>query len=362
MVRDRRVTLRCLTDDLVDGWDDVDQHRRIRVLRSTVARCLIEEVRESKVAEELRKLPAISLLQHPLIRHFDGSFGPDYDSGSKESISGLSAPHWWKQKTTRWRGAATDHSAGGPDMVWLCAAGIRRAGDTDDFYQAFMRDVKRIGPQAFLPADEDYLLQKIDEKILALDIWKAKVHCAILALLGEARSSAGETHVMQFSAPSRKPSNRAIGELALSVEAIDVDGEEMCEVFLSAKILDRDQIQSVDVAVQIARAALQSDAESWHSTTFTDDAYAFSAIIDPDALVLAEELRVTGRVPERSQPAGLRLGLRAHYARKHGLVHAQVEGSSVLSLCGYWFVPTQDHTNLETCAECARRHEQLGIG
>lgn len=361
MLLDRRVTLRCLVDDLTSDWDDANHHRYAKTLRALVNKCIAGEAPESSVAAQLRNMPRLNALDHPLVRHFDASFGLDQRSESRESISGLSAPHWWKQKTSRWRGAATDHSTVGTSTVWLCAAGVRRQGDTDDFYAAFMRDVTRSGPQPWLPTEEDLLAGKVEDKILALDAWKLQIHCGALALLAESLQSPSETFTLEFPAPSRTSSRAAIGKLSMSIESVDVDGVELGEVFLVASVLDRKQIKAVDLAVQIARAALQSDAEVWHSTTYTDDAYAFSALIDPAARAYSEELSRTGNLPVESVPGGLRIGLRAHYARKHGLVDAQVEGSSVLSLCGYWFVPTADHTDLETCSECSQRHDQMGV-
>lgn len=348
-------------EDLTADWDDANHHRHAKTLRALLSKCIAGEVPESSVAAQLRNMPRLNALDHPLVRHFDASFGRDQRSESRESISGLSAPHWWKQKTSRWRGAATDHSVVGPSAVWLCAAGIRRQGDADDFYAAFMRDVTRSGPHPWLPSAEDLLAGKVDDKILALDAWKLQIHCGALALLAEAVQSPGETSTLEFPAPSRASSKAAIGQISMSIESVDVDGVELGEVFLLASILNRKQIQAVDLAVQIARAALQSDAEVWHSTTYTDDSYAFSALIDPIARAHSEELARSGNLPAESVPGGLRIGLRAHYARKHGLVDAQVEGSSVLSLCGYWFVPTVDHTDLETCSECSQRHDQMGV-
>ncbi|WP_183164545.1 DUF3039 domain-containing protein [Arthrobacter oryzae] len=348
-------------DDLTADWDDAHHHRYAKTLRALVSKCIAGEVPESAVANQLRNMPRLNALDHPLVRHFDASFALDQRSESRESISGLSAPHWWKQKTSRWRGAATDHSAVGPSTVWLCAAGVRRQGDTDDFYAAFMRDVTRSGPQPWLPTDEDLLAGKVDDKILALDAWKLQIHCSALALLAEALQSPGETYTVEFPAPSRGSLKAPIGQLSMGIESVDVDGTELGEVFLVASILNRKQIKAVDVAVQIARAALQSNAEVWHSTTYTGESYAFSALIDPIARAHSEELARSGTLPAESVPGGLRIGLHAHYARKHGLVDAQVEGSSVLSLCGYWFVPTADHMDLETCGECSQRHDQMGV-
>lgn len=359
MVSDRRVTLRCLVDDLTGGWDDAEHARTVKALRVEVGRALGGQAQESSIAKLLRRMPRLNGLNHPLIRHFDTAFGPGEDPTSRESISGLTGPHWWKVKTNRWRGAAIDHSVVGPDAVWLCAAGIRREGDGDDFYSAFMRNVRRAGPDQWLPSAEDVLAATVDEKISALDSWKLQVHCAALALLTEALDNPGQEFSVMFPAPSRRNIESAIGQLSLSLESIDVDGQELVEVFLTAKILDRAQLKAVDVAVQIARAALQSNAEEWHSTTYTENSYAFSAVLEPTARSHSDALKKTGELPTDASPGNLRLGVRAHYARKHGLVDAQVDGDAVLSLCGYWFVPTKDHEEVETCAECLRQYENI---
>lgn len=359
MFLERHVTLRCLVDDLTSGWNDADEYRAVKILRPLIIRRLNGEITDAAVAAQLRAMPRLNVLNHPLVRQFDASFGPDEDPSSRENISGLTAPHWWKQKTMQWRGAATDHSIVGDSAVWLCAGGTRRQGDRDDFYAGFMRDVTREGPGRWLPGDEDRLAVMIDEKILSLDAWKLQVHCVTLALLAEALKRPGETIKVPFSGPSRILSTDVIGELSLSAESVDVDGIAVTEVFLVTKIRERGSIVAVDVATQIARAALHSDAEEWHSTTYTADAFAFSAIIDPVARIQAEELVETGFLPLNSAPANLRLGLRAHYSQKDGIVSAQVNGSSILSLCGYWFVPISDHENVKTCSECVRRYEQF---
>ncbi|MDN5754470.1 MAG: DUF3039 domain-containing protein [Arthrobacter sp.] len=367
MVLNRRVTLRCLTDDLDSGWENADHYRAVKDLRRLANQCLAHEAKKSLVARSLRNIPRLNTLAHPLLRHFEGSFGAGYDATSSESISGLTKPHWWKQKTQQWRGAATDHSMVGEDLVWLCAAGIRRAGDKSDFYTKFMRDVERTGPKPYLPAEEDSLLGEIDEKITAQDAWRTQIHSSALALLAEVREDPGETRSFQFHAASRKSisagsSEKPIGEICLAVDAVNMEGTELCEVFLVAKVLDSSQLLQVDVACQYARAALQSDAEEWKATPYTENAFAFSALIDPAALVHAAALVREGELPEESRPEGLRIGLRAHYARKHGIVDARVDGSPVLSLCGYVFVPTANHESLETCAECSQRHNQLKPG
>lgn len=357
MALKKRVTLRCLVEDLTAGWESGDQYRAVQSLRDIVSRHIAGDAKDSDVARHIRCLPPLNSLAHPLVRQFSASFQDV--SPSRESISGLTNPHWWKQKAMQWRGAATDHSLVGTDSVWLCAAGIRRQGNSDDFYKSFLRDVQRVGPEPWLPSLEDREAERIDNKVLEFDAWKLQIHSGVLVLLTEALASPGCTSSMSFPKPALGVGQKKIGTIELSADRVSIDGEELTEVFLVGTILDRAQVKSVDLAVQIARAALQKVPEEWKSTTYGEDRFAFSAMIDPQALAQAAELYRSGNLPEDSLPGDLRLGLRAHFARKHGLVDAQVEGSAVLSLCGYWFVPTADHAELSTCSECSQRHSQM---
>lgn len=357
MALEKRVTLRCLVEDLTAGWESGDQYRAVQSLRDVVTRRIAGEVRDSDVARHIRCLPPLNSLAHPLVRQFSASF---HDvSASRESISGLTNPHWWKQKVMQWRGAATDHSLVGMDSVWLCAAGIRRQGNSDDFYKSFLRGVQRLGPEPWLPGLEDREALRVDKKVLAFDAWKLQIHSGVLALLTEALDNPGSTSILSFPKPALGVGLEQIGAIELSAERVSIDGDELTEVFLVGTITDRAQVKSVDLAVQIARAALQKIPEEWKSTIFGEDRFAFSAVIDPQAIIQAAELSRSGDLPGDSLPGDLRLGLKAHFARKHGLVDAQIEGSAVLSLCGYWFVPTTDHAELSTCSECSQRHSQM---
>lgn len=342
-------------EDLLADWDDADHLRAVKALRVVVARRIDDEVTDSDVADHLRNMPKSNRLGHPIVRQFDGSFGSESGDAVRESISGLTNPHWWKQKTQQWRGASTDHGVVGENAVWLCAAGMRRSGNDNDFYTAFLRDVRRVGPARWLPTTEDREVIRIEEKILALDAWKIQVHCGALALLGEALAEEGVARTFRFPAPALGVETEAIGEMTLRVDVVQSEHEELVEAFLTAKILENSQRHAVDIAMQIARAALQSSAEEWLPSFYGAGIFSFCAIVEPTAREFAEELRSTGSLPEASKPGGLRIGLRAHYAARHGLIDAQVEGSSVVSLCGYWFVPTADHEKLETCAECEER-------
>ena len=122
----RRVTLRCLCDDLVTDWGDGAQRERFIELRDA-----LEAAKpDTEVLQLMRGLPSPAMADHPLVRSFSAQFAANDGEVRRESISGLNDTHWWKVKTGRWRGAATDSLlVADDDEVWLCAGGMRAQGE-----------------------------------------------------------------------------------------------------------------------------------------------------------------------------------------------------------------------------------------
>jgi hypothetical protein len=52
----------------------------------------------------------------------------------------------------------------------------------------------------------------------------------------------------------------------------------------------------------------------------------------------------------------------AHYAAKHGLVEAMINGTKVTALCGHQFIPMRDPQGLPVCHRCKKIHEMLPEG
>jgi hypothetical protein len=52
----------------------------------------------------------------------------------------------------------------------------------------------------------------------------------------------------------------------------------------------------------------------------------------------------------------------AHYADKHGLVEAMVNGTAVVALCGHRFIPYRNPDGLPICEKCKAIHEHLPPG
>lgn len=355
MAFDRRVTLRCLIDDLTQDWDDVSEQRRVQELGDAAGQLVRGEARDSDVARVIRELPRLNLLGHPLVRGFDGAFQDDADTSRRESITGPRNPHFWKIKTSRWRGAATDHSIVGPDAAWLCAGGLRAGGDVRDFYNANAAALENEA-QRFLPDDRDRELIRVDQKVTRLDAWKLQVICTVLLLFADAARTGGPSGAARLLDPNGE---QEIAELMISTETITEDGDTLTEVELDIRLLDHSQSRAVQLVSEIARAAVNDTAEAWVLLPVDDTRTTYRALPTDVAVAHASKVLETGSLDASEVADRLRLGVRAHYAPVKQLVDAQVAGLAVLALCGYWFVPTADHASLPNCDRCSASHEQL---
>jgi hypothetical protein len=314
--------------------------------------------------DRMRSLPPLHTLNHPIVTSFSSAFNGSDETVSRESITGLTNPHWWKQKNSRWRGAATDHSVVGEGNVWLCAAGLRAAGEKRDFYATFMRNIDQSGVNKYLPSESDQVLLDLDKRVHEFDTWKTRVHITALLMLAKCKSagqvpSEVDNSDVPLYAIGKGHDSEPIASLSVSLWTATVEGDELNEVFLVAKILDGAKVKQTDLAVQIMRAALQPLTEEWRSTVLKVNGFAFSAPVDSEVFERSERISAGGDLAREDLPMVLTLGTRAHYAKETQLVDAQVEGTAVLSLCGYWFVPTADHETREECAKCQKQFSSL---
>ena len=355
MALDRRVTLRCLIDDLVHDWVDIHERRRVEQLHAVTQRFAQGDARDSEVGRVIRQLPRLNRLDHPLIRSFDSAFQDDADASRRQTISGTRDPHFWKVKTSRWRGAATDHSLVGSDVAWLCAGGIRADGDGRDFYAMHAAALAR-EPARFLPSHEDRQLARIDENVSQFDAWKVQVAFSTLLLFAEAQQLQRRSGPVTITDPS---GDRQVARIWVEVESIS-DGEEvLVEVQLEMEEITREHAKIVQLATQLARASLNDVAEEWTLLPLGDDVTLYRALPSQATSQRAQALRERQEVSEVDLPETLRLGVRAHFAPREQLVSAQVNGLAVRALCGYWFVPTADHEHVPECDECRASHDSL---
>lgn len=350
----RRVTLRCLTDDLATDWGSVSQQRAFVTLRSVASSARPD----SDVALALDAVPTTTLADHPLVASFYAAFESDDASIQRESVTGLADPYWWKQKVSRWRGAATDASSVGEGEVWLCAGGLRAAGESRDFYATFMESISANGPGAFLPASEDRRVQAIEAKISRRDAWLAQLRLSVLVCLHEI-SITSEPRSLHVPAPSPSPVTDPLVHVVFELLRVSDGADELAE--LSLIVSDRDHARPalVDAALDAVRSLIEPVYEAWTVLPGQGGDEIWAVLVSDELITFAEEAVSTGHVPPQLQESMPKLAVRAHYAPKEHIVDASIDGDPVRGLCGTWFVPTANPDELLVCPACQAVHDGL---
>lgn len=323
-----RPTLRCIREDLTSDWGDVHHYRAI---------------------SDLRACPPLDQLDHPVVGHAVATFGDADAEASRESISGLSDPMWWKLKTGRWRGAVYVDQDG---QAWVCAAGLRRGGEDTDFYRRFMREVERAGPERFLPTEEDRKRLRRELAEASLSQWEQSLHDSACAALLEA-STSGPT---RLSVPGLRNGEGAIGEMTVEVARIQADDpdESIGEVTVVATTLDWGQSDLLRRAELVTLAAISPDEQAW-SAGHTDAQRVYSVM---GVLSEIEQLIANASSEERT-PGETAAVSRSHYAHRGRLTEQYVDGKAARALCGVYFVPRHDPESMETCNDCESVYRSL---
>lgn len=329
MTEPGRPTIRCLTEDLGHDWGDVDQLRAI----STGA---------------LRDLDIpLYELEHPVVRHlrevFDGSDSADVQ---REGISGLSNPMWYKLKTGRWRGAVYVDQEG---KAWLCAAGLRKGGESSDFYKSFMEQVKNSGPAAFLPTDEDFDHARREKAATRLGQWERSLHRAAQAAFLEAARTGLPKPLTITSLRDGSVIAKAL------IEAIEVaeEGDSLTDVTIEFSDINWAATRYLDRAQEVLMLAICNEPTVWQPGHSSEtQTFSLQSTDGLDSLVNGlQDDSVAG------QPAEPRL---SHYAKKELILGSAVNGDAVMSLCGVWLVQSRDAEALPKCPECAEIFRDLG--
>lgn len=351
----RRVTLRCLVEDLVSDWSDVSQQRQFAELRDSLKN---ETVSDGDIALKMGDLPTTSLAAHPLVTSFNAAFSSDSVDVQRESISGLTNPHWWKQKTSRWRGAATDSKLAGEGEIWLCAGGMRAQGDAKDFYAGFCSTASGGGHSHYLPGNDDKRLQQVELKVLRKAAWLEQVKLATMVSVA-GHICAGGGGLLHLPSPSPESIQDPLLHVTIASEIMEDDGERLVEVFLEVELLDRSKRALGDAATAAMKSVLEPREDSWTIALGKDETQIWSTLLSEERIELANQAVSTGKLPEKFRDAATILAVQAHYAPVTGLVEAMVEGDPVRSLCGQWFVPTADPEPRPVCSVCNGLHQKL---
>jgi hypothetical protein len=293
-------------------------------------------------------------LPHPLIRHVANAFAGDTHDVQRHLISGLSDPRWIKARTgKRFRGAVWVDPA--TNQAWLCAAGIRRASEGSDFYAEFMADVLRHGASRFLPTKDDRDKLRLEQAELLVSEWELDLYDCALHVVAEAVGKGRSARELPTC-----PHGGAVGVLVVEVERATDPWDPECDDLDPAGIALQLQVTNWQDRILLERvqavicSAISPSEQDWDATPVTAVGSRLLATVSESRLQqICASVSLNGVQPPE-KPLGVTEPTdSAHYAPSREIAAAAVHGTAVIGLCGYPFVPRQDHAGLPVCKRCA---------
>lgn len=364
----RRVTLRCIAEDLTSGGTSRAQ-RRAQDLRELLGRHARGSASDADVAAFLRIVPPLGDVDHPLVRAFVESDGLVETLAATSvatpagRVSGFSVGHWHgtvlltEDATTgaHAHGGASreagdsvgsgDRLVAGPATVaWLVAArpgGERTASDAEADVPPGDADLDALAPQA-----SDLVVARVERAMDRREEWKSDVDRMTRSLLTEAIGT-GDAGPVPIAAPAG--GDEPLFELTLSLERPDAD--EPAQVIVVIVPGSSAAEAALRVGTRTVLAAIAPEAVAWTAGALPAGAMTYAASL-PDCTPSAS-------VPEGGRPGRIVVGSFAHYAPTAGLTEATLAGTPVQALCGHWFVPMHDHLSRPTCERCAALRDTL---
>jgi hypothetical protein len=329
--RRARPTLRCIGEDLADGWDSPGP------LRSVL----------DGAYDDLHPLGD---LPHPIIAKAAEAFGHDAENDNYVGpIQSCTALRLMEIKLAQWRGGVWKDPETG--VHWLVVAGLAKGDhqDHDDFYVRVKRDNDSNQTPRWLPTEEDRRLLRRETASRLMPEWELAVQQKIHSLLADVH--AGGTVRSDVSHP--RPDQAPLAHVVLTVTPVrdpDYQADEIeLEITPAAKWAGSKLLWELTLRALIS---LSPPEQGWDRFGAT-----FSNIAEPGGWTsrLSElEQLVESHQLEQSEP-----GTHSHYAHRRGLAGSTIKGHGVRAICGVFFVPTQDHDSLPVCPICAERFGEL---
>ncbi len=128
-------------------------------------------------------------LDHPLVRHAQ-DLPQKCALNAAERVVAITDRVWWKLKTGQQRGMGGKFPSFSADRSWwIGAAGLRRDGDTSDFYAQITAECDRAGKGTGKPSSDHLLPQLIDRKRLEAEV----AALAVTALQDTVRSAIAQS-------------------------------------------------------------------------------------------------------------------------------------------------------------------------
>lgn len=325
--RQARPTIRLLTEDLPDGWTDPSILRHI----------------SNGHFDELHPLPH---LPHPIVQKAAETFGEIAEEDNPVGvIRSYTRETLWEIKQAQWRGGVwIDESTG---VCWLVVAGLAKGDhlDFDDFYQVVERENSNDDSSRWLPTDQDRSLLKQETAARLLREWELEIQRRVWKSLEELRDG---------------------GETRITIGLPHSPQERMADVSITVSSSDNSSVVSGDQAIDDVFVEFFPTNEHYTSNLFWRLVVRVLTSIEPpeigwDSLgehyygnmvgrdTWNERLETLSGLVEQQILANSVPDDSSHYAHRKSLVDRLVEGKAVRTLCGVYFVQTQDPEKLEVC-------------
>ncbi|MGQ0843492.1 MAG: DUF3039 domain-containing protein [Sporichthyaceae bacterium] len=329
--RRARPTLRCLAEDLADGWDSP------RPLRLIAARAFDD-------------LHPLGELPHPIVAKAAESFAHDAELDNFVGlVQSCTAFPLMEIKLGQWRGGVWKDPETG--VHWLVVAGLAKGGhqDHDDFYVRVKRENDAGESNRWLPTTEDIRLLRRETASRLMTEWELTVQRQIHSALEDVHAGGsvgfGIAHPLQ--------SEGDIAALTINVTAVrdvDYDADEIeLEIRPVARWAGSDLLWQLILRALISLSPPEQGWDRYRDTfsTIAEPGGLTHRLTELGALVFAHELA-------QSEP-----GTHSHYAHRRGLAGSTIQGDGIRAICGVFFVPTRDHETLPRCPVCAQRFAEL---
>ena len=329
--RRTRPTIRLLVEDLRDGWSSPYPRRMLD-------------------AGDYDALHPLSELPHPIIAKATETFGMvAADDNPVGPIASSTQLRLMEVKVAQWRGGVwVDPETG---VHWLVVAGLAKGGheDHDDFYMRVAADNAGNAPQRWLPTEPDRRLLKRETAARLITEWELTVQVRVLEALRRVHAGGTDRFTIDHPLPGKVP----LATLTVTVNPVrepDYESDDIVvEIDPVAQYAGQHLLWQLTVRVL---AALNPPQEGWDRYGDT-----YSNIAEPGSWTarLAElETYVERHELVESEP-----GQHGHYTHRKHITGSTIEGSAVRALCGVYFVPCRDHTDMPVCPECQQHYNDL---
>ncbi|WP_075732263.1 DUF3039 domain-containing protein [Corynebacterium phocae] len=254
-------------------------------------------------------------------------------------------------KQSQWRGGVWQDPEN--DVCWLIVAGLAKGDhqDKDDFY-------KRVGAandsgsySQWLPSEEDRCLLKIETAARVRTEWELNIQAQVLTALKQVHS--GGDYRIRIDHPVPGKGVFAIIDISVTREkdnSSTIETDDILVKFSPEKSYASSNLWwSLITRVLIS---IEPPEQGWDRFRHT-----FSNMGEPGSWTKRIEslsVLVNENLLAQSEP-----GIHSHYAHRKHLAGKTIAGEAIRSLCGAYFVPTQDHESLPKCPTCEEKFDNL---